>query len=336
MYLKIWISTILFFLSVSLVISCSENEPEISQNKLSISAPEVGAGIYLDGKYTGLKVPNEIELSKGQHVIGVAQDNSRTYLRKEIEITGDMTVKLTETDQPEPQKWKALWIGVHEATSGGCSTHFSKEELDEAYDYFMWSIEDHFEKLAYNTIKWDVTRKDLTNPVTLDVSESGSYVIEPSTMAGIVPEIKPGVYDAVFVFWREKEGDCSFESPYFGLAWLDPLGLDIKTGYVIVKFDAKNDLTTELEWYKNNDPGVWVHEWLHTVGEYYFQDLGIMMPVKKKGLMVHAAEIYHYKYPWMDWYEDIMLGRVKSGSEYVGIGPEAFLKYCVRETATGN
>ncbi|WP_289054218.1 hypothetical protein [Carboxylicivirga marina] len=38
----------------------------------------------------------------------------------------------------------------------------------------------------------------------------------------------------------------------------------------------------------------------------------------------------------MDWYADFMSGRVKdlgAGNTYCGIGPEAFLKYTVRESA---
>jgi hypothetical protein len=337
---------VLFLLFIVSIVSC-KNEDDISPKSklpsINVTAPECGF-IYLDGQYTGSKTPCEIPMNKGKHLISVALEKSWKYLRKEIEVVNDSVVQLVSDDQPKPKVWKALWIGVSEVTgnsaTGYCSSRFSKNELDAGYDFFQWSIENHFEKFSYGTMKWEVTRKDISTPIELHKTSNTWFTLEPSSIMNILPEVQPGVYDAVFVFWRESEGSASFKSSYFGLAWTDPLNEPIKTGYITVKFDAGTDINQKIAFYKNNDPGVWVHEWLHTVGENYFQRKGYQLPTNyNNDLAVHAAEKYGYTYPWMNWYLDFMSGRVvgqDNGSTFVGIGPEAFLKSSVRESAVGN
>lgn len=314
--------------------SDSDTEEIISAPKVSISSPSEGY-IYIDGIYEGNKTPKELTLSKGKHVIGVAMDASKTYLRKEIVVGDeDVEVALVATDKPEPKIWKGLWVGIYEATNGTTSTKYTKEELDKAYDYFQWSIKEHFENYSYNTIKWEISRKDIREPVTIDHSGVNDVIL-PSSIGQLLPEIQPGVYDNVFTFFKEKDEDCEFVGNYFALAWLDPFDAAIETGYVTVKFDAELPIEEHLNWYKNNDPGVYCHEWLHTVGEYFFQSKGVEMPKKDPGsnLMVHAADhVYNYTFPWLTWYQDVIAGRVKSDGIYVGIGPENFLKYTIRES----
>jgi len=334
-------SFLLFSALFSLLAACENGSTNSnSLPVIKVSSAEA-AYIYLDGQYTGYKTPAEITVTKGVHVIGVAMEETATYLRKELEVTEDMDVALTASDKPEPKVWKALWVGVHEVTgnssTGRCSSRFSKEELDAGYDFFQWSIDNQFHPMSYNTMKWEVERKDITAPIELKKASNTWYTLEPESITELLPEVKPGNYDAVFVFWRESEGDCSFQSSYFGLAWTDPLNDPIKTGYITIKFNAGDDLNENINWYKENDPGVWVHEWLHTVGETYYQDRGERLPEKGgDGLVLHAAEKYHYTYPWMDWYADFMSGRVKdlgSANTYCGIGPEALLQKSLRESA---
>jgi len=334
-----------FFLIFStlfvLLLACksASDDPKEEIPVLNVSAPEKGF-IYLDGSYTGYMTPHELSVGKGNHVIGVATDISRKYLRKELEVTGNTEVKLADTDQPQPKIWKALWIGVSEVTgytaTGLCSSRFSKEELDAGYDFFQWSIKNQFEKFSYGILKWEVERKDIPAPLMLTKASNTWFTLEPSTITKALPEIVPGKYDAVFVFWREKDGTCSFQSSYFGLAWTDPMNEPTKTGYITLKFDAGTDINSKIAYYKSTDPGVWVHEWLHTVGENYFQKKGFSLPTNEGNLVVHAAEKYGYTFPWMDWYEDFISGRVKepaNSSGYVGIGPEALLKCSLRESA---
>jgi hypothetical protein len=322
---------------VMVVIGCSSSSEEVNEvPKVTIISPEEGY-IYIDGIYKGHKTPAMLILPKGSHVIGVAIDATKTYLRKEVVIREEsMTVELAETDRPEPKIWKGLWVGIHEATNGTVSTNYTKEELDKAFEYFQWSVNEHFENYSYNTIKWELTRIDITEPVLIDRSGSNDVIL-PSSMGKLLPdEVYPGNYDNVFSFFKEKDDDCQFIGNYFALAWLDPFDSVIKTGYVTVKFDAEQPIEEHLNWYKENDPGVYCHEWLHTVGEYFFQSKGVKMPRKApaNNLMVHAADhVYGYTYPWLTWYQDVMAGRVKDGRDFVGIGPENFLKYNLRESA---
>ncbi len=311
--------------TVSLIITTPDNQPGY---------------LYVDGKYTGRKAIGTIEVTKGRHVIGVALQNSWKYLRRELDVTENSTINLSLADQPTAKTWKALYVGLYEttgnSTTGDCSTHFSLTELDAGFDFFQWSLQEHFEKYSYGTMKWEVERKDIVVPVLLKKEGSNWFTVQPATIAGLLSEIQPGTYDCVFVFWREREGACSFQSNYFGLAWTNPMTEPIKTGYVTVKFDAGTDINGKINYYKANDPGVWVHEWLHTVGENFYQSQGLSLPEKAGGFTVHAADVYGYNAPWMTWYLDFISGRVANtaGSPaYVGIGPEAFLKCTVRETA---
>jgi hypothetical protein len=311
---------------------------------ITITTPGNEPGyVYVDGKYTGTKTTSKIEVGKGPHVIGVALQNSWTYLRKEIDVTDNSNLSLSLNDKPAPRTWKALYVGLYEtqgnSSTGDCSTHFSQAELDAGYHFFQWSLREHFEKYSYNTMKWETERKDIAVPVTLKKSSNTWYTVEPGSITNLLSEIQPGVYDCVFVFWREREGSCSFQSNYFGLAWTNPLAEPIKTGYVTIEFDAGSSIADKITYYKTNDPGVWVHEWLHTVGENYYQNKGLTLPENAGGFSVHAAEVYQYTFPWMNWYLDFMSGRVPNTSSsptYLGIGPEAFLKCSLRETVLNN
>lgn len=312
-----------------------------STYSITITTPANEPGyVYVDGKYTGTKTTGKIEIAKGHHVIGVALQNSWTYLRKEIDVTGNTNLSLTLNDKPVAKTWKALYVGLYEtrgiSSTGDCSTHFSQAELDAGYDFFQWSLKEHFENYSYNTMKWEVERKDIATPVTLNKASNSWFTVEPQSITSVLSQIQPGTYDCVFVFWRERESTCSFQSNYFGLAWTNPMAESIKSGYVTIKFDAGSSITDRINSYKANDPGVWVHEWLHTVGENYYQNKGLSLPEKAGGFSVHAAEVYGYTFPWMNWYLDFISGRVANSSgspAFLGIGPEAFLKCTLRETA---
>jgi hypothetical protein len=290
---------------VAVFFSCTKDAatPKDEIPVIQVSSPETGF-IYLDGHYTGYQTPHEIKANKGKHVIGVATNTSRKYLRKEVDVAEGSKIQLEASDQAQPKIWKALWIGISEANgvsaNGNCSTRFSTSELDAGYNFFKWSIENHFEKFSYGTMKWELERKDISTPVYLTKTNNAWFTLEPSTISQLLPEIVPGTYDAIFVFWRERDCSCSFQSSYFGLAWTNPMNESLKTGYITVKFDAGADLNQKISYYMSTDPGVWVHEWLHTVGENYFQKKGYSLPTNDGNLVVHAAEKYGYTFPWMD------------------------------------
>jgi hypothetical protein len=311
----------------------------ITRPNVSISLESGAAGyIYLDGKFTGKKTPNQIFIDKGKHLISVADPDAAIYYRVEASIAKDTSLKMNNTNIPTPRTWKALWIGVREAVNpAGGSTHFATEDLDAAYNFFKWSIAEHFEKYSFGVTHWDVERLDIDDPISL-IQSGGNQIIPFEAITKKVSSIVPGAYDCVFVFFRQQEGAVAHIGNYFGLGWCDPLREVEKTGYVIVKFDIGASIQDKISYYKNNDPGIFLHEWLHTVGESYFPSLGYNLPMPAgDGLRVHAAEIYGYTFPWLGWYKDFMAGKVvsKDGVGYCGIGPEALLNNSVRKTALG-
>lgn len=269
------------------------------------------------------------------------------YLRKTVDVkAGNNSLNFTLSDAPTPKVWKALWIGVPTVTGtlngSQQSATFTAAELDSCYSFFTYSINNFFQPYSYQTTKWEITRQDAAAPIQLYINGSGDYVIEDTTIVRLFPGIVPGNYDCVFVCWKQQDGNTNFGSVgtnYFGLTETNPLAYSFKTGYVQVRFTQAPypNLSDKIHNYENTDPGVWIHEWLHSVAENFYQSKGLQLPLASLGggLVVHAAQSYGYSFPWMTWYLDLMSGRVLStnGITYLGIGPEAFLKCTVRETA---
>lgn len=305
---------------------------------LYLTSNEIGS-IYVDGEYTGKKTPSFLSLAPGTHKISVGLGSSRLYLKRSITVTDALQkVHLSAKDKVEPTTWKALFVGVPVATgqtsSGQCSTRFSPQDLDDAFDFFKHNLRTHIEPFSYNTVKWQIERRDLAQPVELTYNPKNKwYTLESEQALAELDNVQPGVYDTVFFFWREQEGDCSFKSSYFGLAWLEPTSDDArKTGYVTVKFNpGEKGVAGRIQQYLDEDPGVWTHEWLHVVIEKFYPDLNVKTPHPPDNkLILHSAGAYGYKFPWLDWYKDLISGQVPVGKGYSGIGPEALLNCTVR------
>lgn len=316
---------------------------DCSKGNVLVTAPEK-ASVYIDGIYTGKNTPCMLNISEGKHMIGVGLETKKKYLRKTVDITKKaIQVTFTKADKPASSRWKALFVGVPKAygkslSGKECTTTFTKQDLDDAYEFCKFNLREHIEPFSYGAIQWDIDRRDLTNPVALTKKENGWYTLEAEEGLAELQDIKPGMYDVIFFFWKEQEGTCSFKSTYFALAWLDPTSPDTKqTGYVTVKFNPTEiGVAKRLDWYKKNDPGVFTHEWLHVVIEQFYPNLRIKTPLPPKDkLILHAAQAYGYKYPWIGWYKDLISGRVAFGNTYRGIGPDAFLDCSVREAALG-
>ncbi len=321
-------------------VACPE-AVDCTQGNLLVTSPST-ASIYVDGEYTGKKTPAMLSLSDDKHVISVGLDQERVYYRKEITTSAKPThLHLTAKDQPQPNTWKALFVGVPHAygQSGGkqCSTHFSQADLDKAYEFFKFNLKSHIEPYSYGTVKWDIERRDLTAGVELSYNpENQWYTLEAEQGLAELDNVNPGKYDTVFYFWREQQHDCSFKSSYFGLAWLDPTAEESRqTGYVTVKFNPGSiGVSKTLEQYKNNDPGVWTHEWLHVVIEQFYPNRKVKVPIPPQDkLILHAAVAYGYQYPWLDWYKDLISAQVPFGQTFVGIGPEALLSCTIIDAA---
>lgn len=316
---------------------------DCSKGNVLVESTEEGS-VYIDGEFTGKMTPCLLTLAQGNHVVGVGLEKSRKYLKKTVTVDEDLTkLSFSEADVQKPSVWRALFVGVPEvkglSDTGECSTNFSQQDLDDAFDFFKLNMKEHIEPFSYGTIKWEIDRRDLNAPVNLTHKENGWYTLEAEQGLEQLDDIEPGMYDAIFLFWREEEGDCSFKSSYFGLAWLDPSTNEEtkKSGYVTVKFNpGEIGVKATIDNYLNTDPGVWTHEWLHVVIEQFYPDRGVKVPLPPNDkLILHAAEAYGYKFPWINWYKDLISGQVRLGKGYAGIGPEAFLDCTIRQTALG-
>lgn len=340
----------LIVLALSLaVVACSSSDKSKSENSprmtyLQVEAPEGGA-IYINGQFTGQYSPNRLEVDDGQITVSVGYESKKQYWRKTIEVEGSTRVELTEIDKVQPKVWKALFVGVSRAQASNrqqqlCHTDFSSSDLDTAYEFFQMNMRDHIETFSFGTVKWQTERIDISAPVDLNYNPNNDwYTLEPEhgmSQLEQLTEVQPGDYDTIFYFWREQQQDCDFTSGYFGLAWLEPWAENTKqTGYVTVKFNPK-DIGVEgmHDWYRNNDPGVWTHEWLHVVIEKFYPKLGVNVPIPPNDVLIlHAAQAYGYEYPWVDWYRDLISGRVKMGERFTGIGPEALMACTIRDLA---
>ncbi|MBQ4846686.1 hypothetical protein [Pseudoalteromonas sp. MMG005] len=323
--------------------SCNNTQYREKSN-VEIRAFNQGA-VYLNGQFTGQYTPAKLNLPPGKYSIGVGLEKEKQYLKKQINVlekhTPKKPMKVTLSHQAiQPaSKWRALFVGVPSVYAGigakKCHSNFTQHELDEGYNFFKQNLREHIEPFSYGTIKWDINRQDLSEPVELTHNPDNDwYTLEAQQGLAQLKHIKPGDYDTIFLFWRAEMGDCSFESPYFGLAWLEPTSPDtLETGYVTVKFNpGEMGVKQRINKYLNDDPGVWTHEWLHVVIEQFYPNKGVSVPIPPKDkLILHAASEYGYTYPWMDWYKDLISGQVRQGKGYSGLGPETFLDCTIRQ-----
>jgi hypothetical protein len=306
--------------------------PKLITHKLAISANEKGSAVYLNGVYTEKTTPVEIKVEVGEYTVGIGLKNSRTYLRKKVTVkkeTETLNVALDNNDLQNPKVWKALFIGVNKVSKGGCISEYTTAELDLGYEFFNWSFKEKVEDYSYNTTKWEISRRDIQETIDL----GGEKVITPQIIDGYITDIKKGDYDLIVTFFNKDKDKC-FSTNYLGLAWYNVTELNSDTAYFAVRYfdDIENKIASD----KINDPGVFIHEWLHTVSERFYPNRGEKLPKKASdNSIVHAAGDYGHSSPWMKWYEDIITGQVKDGTTYTGIGPDAFLECTVRESAKG-
>ncbi|MCG9736991.1 PEGA domain-containing protein [Shewanella insulae] len=307
--------------------------PEAS---LTVSASESGGAIYLDGRFTGKLTPAELTLAPGEHSIGVGLNQSEQYLRRTVQVEADQagSLALDETDRQAPKTWKALFIGVAkvQAQGGSCVSQYQTEQLDAGFDFFRWSFEERVEPYSYHTMDWQFERMDITDEV---VTLSRDKLIGPAEIEPHLTNVDKGDYDLIVSFFRGGAGsDECYIDDFKGIAWYDYRVLDADASYYTIRF--YDDVTGRIEAAKTDDrdPGMYIHEWLHTTAEWFFPDQGYPQP-SSDGQVVHAAEAYGYSWPWMGWYRDLIRAQVKQQASYVGIGPDALLGCSVSEDALG-
>jgi hypothetical protein len=332
----------------------SEPTPNPSPLKynLSVSANDKGSAIYIDGLYSGHVTPYEFYLAEGDHVIGVGLKSTEQYLRKKITVTPIKKLKLIlgQDDLQKPRLWKALFVGIYHACDAGHNVilSYSKEDLDLAYAYFKYSFQHYVEPYSYHTMLWQFQRKDIVDDtVVLNIKNLLSLSILEKYIAQW--GIKKGQYDLIVSFYRfqgDNDNTASDDLGTFnGMAWYNKTDISVRSSYYMIRY--YRNVKKWLDEMKTSDPGMFVHEWLHTVCETFYPGFGVAVPdpTKGGGSSLHAIEAYGYRFPWMTGYRDLMRGQIKEISytnklnpkqvPYVGITPDDFLKCTVCDAALG-
>jgi hypothetical protein len=113
--------------------------------------------------------------------------------------------------------------------------------------------------------------------------------VEASDLADALGDVAPGDLDLVVVAWRSATSGCVIPGPYLGFG-LPPSPGSREAGFVTLKLEVDGPLDPIFTAFEENDPGVFLHEWLHTVAEDFYPSLGAEMPAGTDGSIVHAAE----------------------------------------------
>lgn len=303
-----------------------------------VTSEEPGA-IYIDGRWTGQSSPADLPVSAGTHDIAVGTSSTNRYLTRKVTLSGQGdAVSLTQADATPPKEWPVLFIGVrkinvnYKDSTGkdrNCNLGVSDRDLDAAYDNFIWSSHEHFEKYAFNTIRLKVDKVYTTKDVvTLSGNQSG-YYLRPGDVSEIMKAVPVGKYKTIYVYWHNGETlGCDLTANYFGLAW-GPNSSDQKgAGWINIKVHDTSDIPELWQRTARNDPGIWLHEWLHTI-ERTAEVAGYPIPAPREGdpSPLHAAPKYGYSSPWMDWYRDFLRGSVLYQRQYYGITPDFLIKH---------
>jgi hypothetical protein len=360
----------LVFLAMTTFQSCEkdeegkkEPEPELLAPNVNIVSPEDRSAIYIDGNYTGKDTPFEFDdLSTGYHTIGIGQYKSENYLEREVKIeklestdgkTPVFEVELTEDDLVQPRTWKVLFVGVSNVkgidNSGDERTlTYTSEQLDMGFDFLKYSFQKYAEPFSYNTIHWEYDRKDI---IVDTVQLNKDNFITPDVIDPYLKKmgVKRGDYDFIMTWSRfQYKPSSEWEGPkdlshFNGIGWFNKTATYTRASYMLIRYYA--DIEAQLDKAKRQDPGMIVHEWLHTVAETFYSDFGVplMDPNKGGGSSLHALESYGYRWPWMTGYKELMRGQINEISrnnnlnpndeEYVGITPGDFIDHTVRDEA---
>lgn len=336
-------------IALSLTLAQSCESPDKQAPKPPVYGPnlyiqsDINGDIYLDGVYTGKQSPDSFIVAKGEHSVGIGSGSQLKFYQKDIDVESLeelTTINVTTDDICEPKTWKVLFVGVNTVRniSGNIVLSYTSEELDAGYEYLKYSFEKYIPPYSFNTVNWEYYRKDIVEDTVVLNHENfftASIFEKYITKFGI----KKGDYDLIITFYRfEGDDDNSNDDDlghFNGIAWYDYQALSAHTSYFLIRY--YRDVKGNLEYAKQNDPGMYVHEWLHTVVEMFYPDRGaqVLDPSLGNGSVLHAIEAYGYRWPWMLGYRDLMRGKIlsKEGNQYLGITPETFLECTVREKA---
>ena len=304
--------------------------------RLSVESSSPGP-VYLDGRYTGKTTPAQLPVAAGARVgplrVAVATDDGRYLERTTAGPSTSCRIALGDADRVDPITWKALFIGVRQVQAAGCELAFTQAELDSLFQFFQWSLTEHMRPATLGLHRWNVDREDVEVPIAL-TKPGGYYTIPPSALPPL-STVAPGDYDNVFVVWRGVGATCEIPAPYFGAAF-GPDPSTRHTGYILVRTPLE-DIRGLLDFLRMEDPGVFVHEWLHTSAENFYSILGAQLPpARGDDGVLHSGAGYGYGAPWISWYRDLAGARVDVDGTFMGIGPELLRGCTIRQRAVGD
>jgi hypothetical protein len=242
-------------------------------------------------------------------------------------------VKLDAGDAIVPVEWKALYLDLRSVKAGDCELSFTSAERDAMFAFFEESVSKYIEPFTMGIHRWKIVRVKVDTTVPL-AAPNGYYTIEPSDIPHVAT-VTPGSYDNIFAVWRGLDANCEIPAPYFGASF-GPEPKTRQAGWITVR-TPEADILDLLKYLRASDPGVFVHEWMHTSVENHYAKHGAPLPpvTSPDGSLVHSGAGYGYHHPWMDWYRDLIAGRVDVSGKYMGVPPD-FLKSCtIRQLVEG-
>ncbi|MFO0726104.1 MAG: hypothetical protein U1E65_20140 [Myxococcota bacterium] len=299
-----------------------------------IEAPFPG-DLYLDGRFTGLRAPAEVPRWSGLRRVGVGSP-SGGYFRAEVDAADACRIQLRPEDRSAARSWRARYITLHAAfarlpDTSTCTAALDDVDADRSFQDFERSVHLHFEPDSFHTMAWEIDRQEVRTPFEVRDQGGGFYAVDPADVAALIADVVPGTLDTIVVFFRSAGPGCVIPGDYLGLS-VPPSQASHEAGFTSVKLEVEGSLDPVWTYLEANDPGVWIHEFLHTVADQYYPGLGATMPEPSAdGSIVHAAEAYHYAAPWMTWYSDLIAGRVVLPDGYGGITPELLLRCTLKD-----
>lgn len=149
----------------------------------------------------------------------------------------------------------------------------------------------------------------------LNTLSNGKYWVGPNVVKSDIDKYAPtGTYDSIFVVWEAKDSKgVTVPVGGWGLA-LAPGSWANGAGYASIHAPFHDWWWTDIKYPHE----VFVHEWMHQV--LFFHEAA-----KRIKLDLHAEAQYGYKADngsFKTWLADVMRGRIKDGSKYIGVNYE--------------
>lgn len=319
-------SRVLFALLALMIItqSCKkddgtqEPEPEpIVDDSLSISGPEDGLAIYINGKNSMEITPVKLAKDPGTYNISVFSTSTKKLYAKEVEVVEGEATNVTLTDADvATREWKLLVVGYKSVTDGVNIYTYTENDINTIANMLFGELQ-ALEPYSYNVMKW--TKEVMFIDATVDLD--GGY-ITPSIVNETVTGVEPGDYDLIVAAFADGSQWGNWDLPETNINALNAKASFVSVPFALASADIEawcNDIAT-------NPTVYFINTYLRTLTQEYYPSLGLNMPPDKENqsVVMWRAEQYGYEADpegsWKPWYRDIIQGTVEG--KY-GIGAQA-------------